>query len=210
MALDLQLVRSTAQRVAASHGLDVVEVEFQGAGKFRALTVYVEKKPELRNELRARLEAEIAANPGQRRDDVPTALLGRLEQLSFVTHEDCAAFSQDFGTVIDVEDLVPGAEYTLEVSSPGLDRKLALPADFKRFEGSIIKLQTRQPVVISEGANGNRHWLGRLQHVTEAGFTLDLSAAKQKSGGRKKAGGAATSVTVEFNNVEKANLVPEI
>ena len=44
-----------------------------------------------------------------------------------MTHEDCAQFAQDFGTVLDVEDLIPGAEYTLEVSSPGLERKLSNP-----------------------------------------------------------------------------------
>jgi ribosome maturation factor RimP len=201
MALDLELVRSTAQRVAASHGLDVVEVEFQGAGKFRALTVYIEKNAARRAEMKAQLEAEIAANPDARRDDVPSGLLGHLEQLSFVTHEDCAAFSQDFGTLMDVEDLVPGAEYTLEVSSPGLDRKLTLPEDFRRFAGSMAKVQTREPV------QGNRHWQGHLQDVTDQGFVLDLSAAKQKGKARKA---AVRSVALEFKNVEKANLVPEI
>ena len=53
-----------------------------------------------------------------------------IEQLSGVTHEDCAAFSRDFGTLLDVEDLVPDGEYTLEASSPGLDRKLSRPEDF--------------------------------------------------------------------------------
>ncbi len=59
-----------------------------------------------------------------------------VEQLSGVTHEDCAAFSRDFGVLLDVEDLVPGAEYTLEASSPGLDRKLSQPEDFERFLGA--------------------------------------------------------------------------
>ncbi len=204
MALDLQLVRSTAQRVAASYGLDVVDVEFQGAGKFRALTVFVEKNAVRRAEMKAQLEAEIAANPDAKRDDVPSGLLGHLEQLSFVTHEDCAAFSTDFGTLIDVEDLIPGAEYTLEVSSPGLDRKLTLPEDFRRFTGSLVKVQTRQP--LGEGG-GNRHWQGHLQDVTESGFTLDLSATKQKGKARKA---APSSVVVEFKNVEKAHLVPEV
>jgi ribosome maturation factor RimP len=202
MALDLQLVRSTAQRVAASHGMDVVDVEFRGAGKARALIVFVEKNAPRRAERRAQLEAEIAANPGAKRDDVPTALLNHLEQLSFVTHEDCAAFSQDFGTLIDVEDLVPGGEYTLEVSSPGLDRRLSSAEDFQRFAGSLAKVQTRDPV------DGNRHWQGRLQDVNEHSFTLDLTGAKQKSKAAKKI--AAKTVTLSFSNIEKANLVPEI
>ena len=53
-----------------------------------------------------------------------------------MTHEDCADFSRDFGVLLDVEDLVPGAEYTLEASSPGLDRKLSRAEDFERFQGA--------------------------------------------------------------------------
>jgi len=201
MAVDLQLVRSTAQRVAVSHGLDVVDVEFRGAGKARALIVFVEKNAKLRAEMKARLEAEIAANPGAKRDDVPSALLDHLEQLSFVTHEDCAAFSQDFGTLIDVEDLVPGSEYTLEVSSPGLDRRLTSADEFQRFAGSLVKVQTKAPV------DGNRHWQGHLQDVKGTGFTLDLTGAKQKGKARKS---EHKTVTLDLSNVEKANLVPEI
>ena len=63
-----------------------------------------------------------------------------------VTHEDCANLSREVGTILDVEDVIPGASYTLEVSSPGLDRKLSRPADFERFIGSLVKLTTHQPV----------------------------------------------------------------
>ena len=202
MALELERIRTTADRVAASHGLDVVEIEFQGAGKFRELVVFVEKNAAGRAAMKAALEAEVAANPEAKRDDIPSGLRGSLEQLSFVTHEDCAAFSTDFGTVLDVEDLIPGAEYTLEVSSPGLDRKLSRPEDYRRFAGSLAKVQTREPV------DGNRHWLGRLVDVSDGGFVLDMAGVKQKSAKGKKA--KATRVALEFGNVEKANLVAEI
>ena len=69
--------------------------------------------------MKAQLEAEIAVNPGAKRDDVPQALLGHLEQLSFVTHEDCAAFSQDFGTLIDVEDLFLAVSTRWKFPPPG-------------------------------------------------------------------------------------------
>ena len=202
MALELERIRTTADRVAASHGLDVVEIEFQGAGKFRELVVFVEKNAAGRAAMKAALEAEVAANPEAKRDDIPSGLRGSLEQLSFVTHEDCAAFSTDFGTVLDVEDLIPGAEYTLEVSSPGLDRKLSRPEDYRRFAGSLAKVQTREPV------DGNRHWLGRLVDVSDGGFVLDMAGVKQKSAKGKKV--KATRVAVEFGNVEKANLMAEI
>ena len=124
------------------------------------------------------------------------------DPLAGVTHEDCAKFSREFGTILDVEDVMPGS-YTLEVSSPGLDRKLVKVADFTRFTGSRVKLMTREPV------NNNRHFEGRLESFQDGRLTLDLSVASHKS--RKKMGDAAgKTIEIEFANVEKANLVPEI
>jgi ribosome maturation factor RimP len=120
-----------------------------------------------------------------------------------VTHEDCANFSREAGVIFDVEDAVPGGSYTLEVSSPGLDRKLIKAADFTRFTGSRMKLTTRQPV------DNNRHFEGRLESFKDGRLTLDLSVASHKS--RKKMGAVAgEKIEIEFANVEKANLVPEI
>jgi ribosome maturation factor RimP len=131
--------------------------------------------------------------------------LDRLEQLSGITHEDCAAFSRDFGVLLDVEDLVPGAEYTLEASSPGLDRKLTRPEDFQRFTGSLVKVQTFEPI------RSNRHWQGRLTAGTRTGtgavITLDLNAVKQNSKSRKA---GVSVVEIALENIEKAQLVPEI
>ena len=172
MALDVERVREIAERVAASSGLEIVEVEFLGGGKARMLRVFLDKPA-------------AGADP-----------------LAGVTHEDCANFSREFGTILDVEDVMPGS-YTLEVSSPGLDRKLTKAADFTRFTGSRIKLTTRQLV------ENNRHFEGRLESFNDGRLTLDLSVASHKS--RKKMGAAAgEKIEIEFDNVEKANLVPEI
>jgi ribosome maturation factor RimP len=84
--------------------------------------------------------------------------------------------------VLDIEDLIPGAEYTLEVSSPGLERKLLKPADYTRFTGSLVKLQTFTPV---HGAN--RHFTGRLTAFDGQNVTLDLAAIKQKGKAKKSA-----------------------
>jgi len=127
--------------------------------------------------------------------------------LSGVTHEDCEVFARDFGTVLDVEDLIPGAEYTLEVSSPGLERKLSRAEEFARFTGSLIKLQTFTPI------NNNRHWQGRLTKFEAGVLTIDLTAIKQKGKARKAVAGKENpdqTVTVSLVNVEKANLVAEI
>ncbi len=172
MALDVERVREIAGRVAASSGLEVLDIEFLGGGKARMLRVFLDKPA--------------AGN----------------DPLAGVTHEDCANFSREFGTILDVEDVMPGS-YTLEVSSPGLDRKLVKAADFSRFTGSRLKLTTRQPV------NNSTHFEGRLESFQEGRLTLDLSVASHKS--RKKMGDAAgQKIEIDFANIEKANLVPEI
>jgi len=125
-----------------------------------------------------------------------------IDKFEGVTHEDCANVSREVSTILDVEDAVPGGSYTLEVSSPGLDRKLLGPQDYARFIGSRIKLTTRAPV------NGNRHFEGRLQSFTDGRLQLELLSGKKKP----KPGHAhpGPMVEIEIGNVEKANLVPEI
>jgi len=209
MAVSLDEIRKAAQRVAASHGLDVVDIELAGSKKDRTLRVMLEKNAEGR----ARLKAE--AESGAER--LPEKLLeGSLavEQLSGLTHEDCTRFSRDFGVLLDVEDLVPGEEYTLEASSPGLDRKLIRPEDFERFAGCLVKVQTFEPI------RNNRHWQGRLLAGLFAGpsaergskaepgtITIDLAAVQQNSKSRKA---GVNTVEIALSNIEKANLVPEI
>ena len=200
MAVRLDEIRAAAERVAASHGLDVVDLEFAGSAKERVLRIFLEKNAEGRE----RLRAQIAAGA----EDLPERLeKGTLspEQLSGITHEDCAEFSRDFGVLLDVEDLVPGGEYTLEASSPGLDRKLTQPEDFQRFKGSLVKVQTFEPI------RNNRHWQGRLIAATvpsaQPVITLDLEAVRQNSKSRKA---GVSTVDIALGNIERAQLIPEI
>jgi len=191
MALALDTIRATAERIARSHRLDLVDLEFQGGAKHRTLRVFIEKNAAERAKL-----AESGTT-----EALPSGV--PIEQLSGVTHEDCTLFAQDFGTVLDVEGLIPGStEYTLEVSSPGLERKLNKPEDFIRFTGNLVKLQTFTPV------DGNRHWQGRLTKFSDSTLTLDLSAIKQKGKARKNQ--TEQTVEIALANVEKANLVAEI
>jgi ribosome maturation factor RimP len=176
MALDLDKVRKIAERVAGSSGLEVVEVEVCGAGKHRMVRVFIDRP---------------GAAPAAHRPDG-------------VTHDDCTNFSREFGTIVDVEDAVPGGSYVLEVSSPGLDRKLTKAADFERFRGCRVKLTTREPV------NNNRHFEGKLESFENGKLLLNLSAARKNQKKMLPKEGAATQVEIELGNVEKANLVPEI
>ena len=165
MAAEIEAIRSIAERVAATHSIELVEIELKGGGKARTLRLTIDK-------------------PGG------------------VTHEDCANVSREVSTILDVEDVVPGGSYMLEVSSPGLDRKLLRPQDYKRFTGSRIKVMTREPV------NGNRHFEGRLQSFEDGKLLLEILSEKKKP----KPGHAhpGQKIEIDLANVEKANLVPEI
>jgi ribosome maturation factor RimP len=168
MMFELDSVRGIAERVAASRGLEIVDVEMRGGGKSRMLRIVIDKPA-----------GGSAAG---------------------VTHEDCANFSREVSTILDVEDVIPGGSYVLEVSSPGLDRKLSRPADYQRFTGNRVKLTTRNPV------NGSRHFVGRLTNFQDNRLTLDLDGERKKS---HSAESATETLEIELANVEKANLVPE-
>jgi ribosome maturation factor RimP len=120
-----------------------------------------------------------------------------------VTHEDCANFSRDVGTILDVEEAVPGASYLLEVSSPGLDRKLTKPEHYQRFQGDLAKIMTFEPI------NGNRFFEGRIQKFENGLVTLELSVTKKKPKKGQPEPPSGT-IEIELSNIEKANLVPEI
>ncbi len=213
MAVRLDEIRAAAERVAVSHGLVVVDLEFAGSAKERVLRVFLEKNAQARERLKAEIAAGNEGLPGRLAEGTLSP-----EQLSGITHEDCAEFSRDFGVLLDVEDLVPGGEYTLEASSPGLDRKLTKAEDFQRFRGSLVKVQTIDPI------RNNRHWQGRLVgvEITEPAqapnrlgssgaaapaITLDLGAVRQNSKSRKA---GVSTVEIALGNIEKAQLIPEI
>jgi len=106
-----------------------------------------------------------------------------------VTHADCSEVSFHVGTVLDVEDFIH-ASYTLEVSSPGLERGLYKRDDYERFAGSLAKIKTRSPI------GGQRNFRGRL-----LGIEGDLISIEDRSSGR---------VTIPFESVSKANLEIDI
>jgi len=142
-------VLEITERVGASQGLEVVEVQLLGGGGARVLRIFIDK-PE------------------------------------GVTHADCEMISHNVGTILDEEDVIPGAHYTLEVSSPGVERKLSKPRDFERFVGQKVKVALREPV------ENQKHWMGTLKGFTEGILTLEPSPGK--------------SVQFPLEQVEKANL----
>jgi ribosome maturation factor RimP len=107
-----------------------------------------------------------------------------------ITHADCELVSQQVGTILDVEDVMPGGRYTLEVSSPGVERKLLKPHDYERFQGKKVK------VTLREAIDGRRTWEGTLAGLSEdaAGRSVALEV------------GPGQTVRFPFEQVLKANL----
>ena len=106
-----------------------------------------------------------------------------------VSHRDCEAMSRQLGTLLDVEDLVEG-RYTLEVASPGLDRRLYKPADYERFRGRRVKVRLRKP------APGlGRKFQARLEGL--AGGVVSFEVNGQ-------------AVQVPYDDIDAVNLVVEL
>jgi len=103
-----------------------------------------------------------------------------------VTHGDCELVSHQVGTILDVEDVVPGGRYTLEVSSPGVERKLLKEQDYTRFQGKKAKVTLREPL------EGRRNWEGTLAGIEDGLIRLDVERGNP--------------VRFPFEQVQKANL----
>jgi ribosome maturation factor RimP len=141
MALDLDRIRDAAERAARSAGVEVVDVEWK-VGRQRFLRVFI---------------------------DTPVDPAGHAGgQPASVSHSDCQAVSEQLSVLLDVEDLVPGPPYVLEVSSPGLDRKLTRPAEFERFAGRKARISLNEPV------EGQPYFEGRLAGYADGRVKMDV------------------------------------
>jgi ribosome maturation factor RimP len=157
--MDLEKIRGAAERVAHSLGLEVFDVEFK-ISKDRLLRIYIDRLP----------------GPENPQD------LG-------VTHKDCENVSVQLSDILDVEDLVPGPPYVLEVSSPGLDRKLIKPGDYQRFAGRLAKLWLTEPV------GKQQYFEGRLAGYADGVVKLNVKD---------------NQVSVPYTTIKKANLIVEL
>jgi len=113
-----------------------------------------------------------------------------LDKPGGITLDDCADVSRELSALLDVEDFIPG-RYTLEVSSPGLDRPLKKPSDFVRFKGSLAVVRTRSPMMDDAG-NKRKTFRGVIRDVSESSVVIDLTEGQ--------------TATIPFAAVAKANL----
>ena len=169
--MNLEKIRAAAERVARSEGLEVVDVEWK-IGKQRFLRVFIDRLPAASST--EVLEEERVADPYPK-----------------ISHADCERVSQQLSVILDVEELVPGPGYILEISSPGMDRVLKTAADFRRFRGRLAKISTTEPV------GQAKFFEGRLLGFAEGRVQMELK------------GKEARMVEIPFETIRKANLVVE-
>lgn len=116
-----------------------------------------------------------------------------------ITIEDCERVSHQVSGLLDVEDFIPG-QYTLEVSSPGLDRLLFKVEHFNRFAGHQVKVRLKLPLY--GRGNGQRNFTGRLLGTRDGAAVLMQVAAGEKSGEE------AQELVLPLEKIESARLVP--
>lgn len=167
--MQLEKIRDAAERVARSEGLEVVDVEWK-IGKQRFLRVFIDRLP-----------VSLPESPsGEATGPYPK-----------ISHADCERVSKQLSVILDVEELLPGPGYTLEVSSPGMDRALRKSADYVRFTGRSAKVWTETPV------DEMKFFEGRLAGVANDNVRLELP------------GKTPRTVEVPLSLIRKAHLVVE-
>ncbi len=141
---------------------------FVGADNFKAMQPVITSRIEEIAERVARSEGievvEVEVKGGGQNRFVRISI----DKPEGVSHADCELISQQVGTILDVEDVVPG-HYTLEVSSPGVERRLSKPGDFERFQGKKAKVTLSQPV------ESQRQWEGILAGYADGMVSLDAN-----------------------------------
>ena len=157
--MDLEKIREAAARVAHSEGVEVFDVEWK-VGRQRFLRVYLDRPPG-------------PANP---------------ENLG-ISHRDCERVSEQLSVILDVEELVPGPGYILEISSPGMDRKLVKESDYERFAGRLAKIWLNEPL------EGKTYLEARLAGVAEGIVKLSVKDRE---------------LSVAYASIKKANLIVEL
>ncbi len=169
-------IEEIAERVAQPEGIEIVEVELKGAGRHQVLCIVIDRPP--------------APADG-------VAIAPESTAPSGVTHSDCELISHQVGTILDDEDVIHGT-YSLEVSSPGVERKLLMWRDWERFIGKKARVVLREPATpVAGGAipkAGTKHFDGTIARAeaSEQSITVELSDG--------------ANVTFPFSQVDRANL----
>ncbi|MBI4475657.1 MAG: ribosome maturation factor RimP [Acidobacteria bacterium] len=162
----LARIRATAERVAVSYGLEIFDVQFRRESPGWVLRVILDRPGPFRLKAEATAPGMEATAPGAE------STSQRAEATSEgVSISDCQRVSEDLSAILEVEDLIDHA-YTLEVTSPGLDRPLRHEADYRRFTGRLAK------IVVTEPVDGQSHFAGRLKGVEDGSVLVETGREK--------------------------------
>ena len=137
-------IRAVAERVARSYNLEIFDVQFRRESAGWVLRIFV----------------DVPWDSPTGADASPTI-------------EDCEHVSRDVSAILDVEETIDH-RYTLEVSSPGLDRPLRSATDYRRFAGRLAK------IVVSEPVDGQKHFEGRLGGLEQNSVVIETKPGKRQ------------------------------
>ncbi len=142
-------------------GFELLEIEFAQAGRGGTLRIYIDRNPDGRGEK--------TSDDGGGGDSVPSQDLSSRGSPSQggISVDDCAAVSHAVSQILDAEDPIKG-HYTLEVSSPGLDRVLRKRAHFERFVGERVFVELKLPI------EGRRRFAGTLKTVLGEAIVVEV------------------------------------
>jgi ribosome maturation factor RimP len=187
--VNVEKIREAAERVARSLGLEIADVEWK-VGKQRFLRVSIDRVPPGVPPFETPFVSQ--GKQGKQGEPIAGEEAGAADRYGTISHADCQQVSQQLSVILDVEELIPGpAGYTLEVSSPGLDRALKKAGDFERFAGRLAKISTAEPV------GEATFFEGRLAGFADGKVRMELK------------GREARVVEVPLETIRKANLVVE-
>lgn len=167
LAESLERLHDIVGSVVSREGFELVDLQLKRAQKGHLLRIYIDRA------------GRTTYLPPKRDEGPPTESVGIA---------DCVRVSKSLGPVLDVEDAIPSA-YTLEVSSPGLNRPLKTPRHFELARGCTVRLKTRVPV------EGESFFIGGLRDVTDEGIVLDLKG---------------DSLDVPYRWISQANIEPDL
>ena len=154
-------------------GFELLELEFAQAGRGGTLRIYIDRKPGGRDE--------------KTPDDGDGVLSKSSPSQGGISVDDCAAVSHAVSQILDAEDPIKG-HYTLEVSSPGLDRVLRKRAHFERFVGERVFVELKLPI------EGRRRFAGSLKSVLDEAIVVEVDGRAHE---------------LPLDRIQKARLRPE-
>ena len=169
----LPTLEQLAERAVSAEGLELAWVEFKRQGGSWVLRVFIER---------------------------PSDELGADAESQRVGLQDCERVTARLGFLLDAEDPIDSS-YTLEVSTPGLDRPLRKAGDYQRFVGRLARVKTKQLL------DGRRRFLGRLRGVEDGSVLLDEPQPASK---RRKSGGSERRLAIPLSTIESGRLEVEI